>query len=406
MTADLTPTLPVDPHSSSPESRLRAVGDELVRSLREMLASIPNSPRTPTRLASHLSMSRVILSRVLGSLATPDVLESLQRIPGPESLRAAVAGARAAGANPASSARSLAAIDAFASLIRADYGTRASLNTAIGVLQPSLRAQSEASSRYQIHKGMRDVIGIGAEAWVLTAMVVPSPELRGEIDILRIEGALGIERSNPRANIHLCARGDRAPTAIDAALAMDTFCPHRPARTERITVGDMHLERLAGSHTGRSHLTDLLKASRERTARAGEGVIGRRGLRLGTMPDVPVRALLIDLLVPDGLHTDRGAVVTGHGRRSYDEALTQRPELAAELADATFAMDRAADESSWSTWPEWPQQSLLLDAMTRHLGLEGGRFTHHRFRLAHPIPGYRFETTLAPILGAGTSNVP
>ena len=42
------------------------------------------------------------------------------------------------------------AIEAFARLIRGDYGTRGSLNAAIGASRPELRASSEASARYQV----------------------------------------------------------------------------------------------------------------------------------------------------------------------------------------------------------------------------------------------------------------
>ena len=73
--------------SDRPEVSIAA---ELAASLRRMFAEIPDAPRRPSALATHLGVSRVLISRTLGAIALPNPLDMLQRVPGPETLRGIV----------------------------------------------------------------------------------------------------------------------------------------------------------------------------------------------------------------------------------------------------------------------------------------------------------------------------
>ena len=62
----------------------------LTSAFRRMFAEIPDAPQGPSALAAHLGVSRVLISRTLGAIALVNPLDTLQRVPGPETLRGIV----------------------------------------------------------------------------------------------------------------------------------------------------------------------------------------------------------------------------------------------------------------------------------------------------------------------------
>jgi hypothetical protein len=397
MTADLSPRPsrhPSDAHL--PEDRLQAVGEELVNAFRHLMASIPESTRSPTRLAKRFGMSRVIVSRLLGSLACADPLESLQRIPGPESLRVAAAGAMAAGADAAAVSRCTVAIEAFARLIRGDYGTRGSLNAAIGASRPELRASSEASARYQVYKGMRDLMGVAAEAWVMTAMLAPCVGDARSLEVVRVQGALGIGRADPFAAVHLCERPILGSTIHDIDIDLRDAGPNHAAPRETLHDATTKVHRLARHPAPCNVAVDLLTASRERMdVRTPAEAAGPR-LEIAITPDVPVRVLLVDVVLHESLASNLRVEIRGDERRGFDEprgSLAGHPGIG---TDKVLATELVRAGESPSSRAEWPQQGRLLERIIAELGRGSDRFTTHRLRLTHPIPGSRFGVTISP----------
>ena len=396
MTADLTPRIsrPAAHHFPS-EARLRAVGEELIAALRVLLKSIPGASASPTRLGARLGLSRVIASRMLGSLARDDALESMRRIPGPESLRVAATGAAAAGADVAAVARAIAAIEGFAVLIREEYGTRGLLHAALAELEPSLRAPVEAANRAQIHRSVRDLLGISAEAWVMTAMLAPSRSREGELELARVDGALGIERISRHANVHVRSSAGEARSSLAADIGLREGGPNAAAASESITLGAITIRRLESERATEEARTDLLAASHERidpTRRASEA---RGRLRLTTCPDIPVRELLIDVLLHDTLVADMAVRAFGHGRRSLDAMFEHEPAPTTRLTDPTMVAERLRADESSTEWTPWPQQRGLIRRLAARLGHESERFVNHRMRLTHPLPGFRLDVTVS-----------
>jgi hypothetical protein len=397
MTADLSPRPSRHPSDAPlPEDRLQAVGGELVNAFRHLMASIPESTRSPTRLAKRFGMSRVIVSRLLGSLACADPLESLQRIPGPESLRVAAAGAMAAGADAAAVSRCTVAIEAFARLIRGDYGTRGSLNAAIGASRPELRASSEASARYQVYKGMRDLMGVAAEAWVMTAMLAPCVGDARSLEVVRVQGALGIGRADPLAAVHVCERPILGSTFHDIDIDLRDAGPNHAASRETLHDDTTKVHRLASDPAPRNVAVDLLTARRERVdVRTPVEATGPR-LAMTITPDVPVRVLLVDVVLHESLASNLRVEIRGNERRGFDDSRGPRAGRPGIGTDTSLATELVRPGASPSPRAEWPQQGRLLERIVAELGHGSDRFTTHRLRLIHPIPGSRFDVTVSP----------
>ena len=106
-------------------------GNALAASLGKVLEAIPGGPMRPSALAQRLNVSRVLVSRTLGALASKDPLDALQRLPGPETLRVIVTAAQGAGVPAIRTAAANRDIESFAKLIRDSFGTRGALNAAI-----------------------------------------------------------------------------------------------------------------------------------------------------------------------------------------------------------------------------------------------------------------------------------
>lgn len=396
MTADLTPTTPSPaPAPPSHEAHLRVIGGELVASLRDMVASMPQSDSSPTRLASRLGMSRVLVSRMLGAITCVDALESMQRIPGPESLRTAATGASKAGASQSTVVRCRVAIDAFAALIRRGYGTRGQLHAVIADLQPALRTPFEAAARAQIHRSMRDLLGIAADAWVATILIVPSTTRRDVLEIARIEGALGVERAGSFANIHVCTRRAAHPSAMPLDIDLRDGGPNHPAPRAAFTAGGVTVERLADAPGGHDGPVDMLAAWHDRLTFSTPGNVPNPLPRLTICPDIPVRSLLVDVLLHDGLSPRAGVRILGHARRHLDEALAAEPSRAREVADPNILMQELDAEEHSAPWREWPRQQALIERVAARLGCDAGRFRNHRVRITHPVPGFRLDVMIA-----------
>ena len=397
MTAELSP-IPSRHRSDAPlpEARLRAVGEELVTAFRHLVASIPESTPSPTRLARRLGMSRVIVSRLLGSLACNDPLESLQRIPGPESLRVAAAGAATAGSDGPTVARCNVAIEAFAKLIRGDYGTRGSLNAAIGAARPALRASTVASARYQVYKGMRELMGIAAEAWVMTAVLSPSVGDARVLDVVRVDGAVGIDRADPFAAVHVCERPIPGSTRHDLGIDLHDAGPNPAASRETFHDDTIRVHRLAGQPAPLNGAVDLLTAVHERVDLRINAPAALPRLEITITPDVPVRVLLVDVLLHESLASMLRVEVRGNEPRGLDEPRGPRAERPEHRAGTPLAVESMPPGQPPSPRAEWPRQGSLLERIGAELGRGSDRFATHRLRLLHPVPGSRFEVTITP----------
>ena len=396
MTADLSPRQPRQSSDArTPEDRLRAVGEDLATAFRHLVASIPQTSTSPTLLARRLGMSRVIVSRLLGSLACADPLESLQRIPGPESLRVAAAGGTAAGADPAAVARCTIAIERFVRLIRDDYGTRGSLNAAIGAARPELRASSQASARYQVYKGMRDLMGVAAEAWVMTAVLAPGVDDERLLEVVRIQGALGIEQADPLAALHVCERPIVGSRRHDLGIDLQGFEPNQPAACETLDDGTARIHRLAGGRAPCNVAVDLLTGSRERMEIPAHARASAPSLEMRITPDVPVRVLLVDVVLHESLSSNLRVQIRGNERRGFDERPESPASLAADRGGLPIVTESIGPGTFLSARAEWPQQRSLMERIASALGRWPDRYVSHRLRLIHPIPGSRFDVTIA-----------
>ncbi|HCT45095.1 MAG TPA: hypothetical protein DF699_07775, partial [Phycisphaerales bacterium] len=173
------------------------IGQELATNLNLVLTEIEGCSMRPTDIARVLDTSRVMVSRLLSAIRKDDPIERLTRIPGPETLRSIVRAAGQHGVEAEHINAAEKAIEAFDELIREQFGTRSALNAALSNTNPNARSKFEQSSRYQVFKGMSQIVGAQSNLWLTTMMLTPSNDQPDGIDISTIHGTSGLRRLRP-----------------------------------------------------------------------------------------------------------------------------------------------------------------------------------------------------------------
>lgn len=179
------------------------IGNGLRTSLDQTIKSVPNCSGKPTETARMLNVSRVMLSRMLNAIKREDPIEVLTSLPGPESLRTIIWAATNAGAHFEYSEQAIEFVDSFERIIKDQYGTRSAFNAALSVYHDCSRDQFEQSSRYQVYKGMSQIMGVQSNVWISSITFTPSATDSEFIDVSTIHGTSGLRRLRPDTPIHL-----------------------------------------------------------------------------------------------------------------------------------------------------------------------------------------------------------
>jgi len=174
-----------------------ALGARLQLTLGAVLKHIDGCTQRPTDIARHLDVSRVMVSRLLNAIRKPNPIETLTRIPGPETLRSIVRAASKFGVSRAEIQDALISIDEFDSLIRDQYGTRTAMNAALSSANEQTLEKFEQSSRYQVFKGMSQIVGAQSSLWLTAMMLTENKDDPKGVDVSTIHGTSGLRRLRP-----------------------------------------------------------------------------------------------------------------------------------------------------------------------------------------------------------------
>lgn len=387
-------------------ARVTPIGEDLRRDLRLLADSLPREARRPSAMARELGLSRVIISRLLGAIAKDDPIEVLQRLPGPESLRAFVAAAVREGADDELASRAYASIERFAELIRHDFGTRGALHTALSPHQPASQLRVEHASRYQVFKGMREVLGVDADAWLTCMMFVPHPADDEAVSVTTIHGAIGMRRLRTDVNVYFtfglptgadsARRGPHASQDISPdSVRLDDCYTHEPATLDAERIGDQVFYRLVQDRVGRRASVDMLAVSHDPRGSRRHVTDGRRFAGVAAYPDVPVKLLVCDALVhrdiypgtrpePMAYHLGlRGPANPNDPRRDID-----RMPVREQVEDLSADVDRFHIH-------EVPQYARMVDRLCRHVGHPVDSLRVYRLRVAYPVHGFQHVLAFA-----------
>lgn len=273
--SDLNSSTQAEP--SDIEIRIFQIGSCLMDSLGRVLDAIPDTPQGPQALARHINVDKVLASRLLRAVRSPDEMAALHRFPGPEPLRRVLRGASKVGVDAALIASAEDAVDRFACLIRDDLGDRGALDAIVSAWVPEARREFELRSKQTAFKAMSQLKGARADAILATAIIHPAAD-DGRLDLVWLSGVSGLQRLRPGAAVKLATRrmipedSDRRPFALDGKpvdglheSVLDEFSGNPSPHIDTHHAGEVVHYTLGPAEFGPRHAQDIVIAEVNRS---------------------------------------------------------------------------------------------------------------------------------------------
>lgn len=371
---------------------VRSVGRDLSAGLKGLIAAIPEGPYGPSALARRVDVHRVIASKLLNTIERTDPYEVLHRIPGPDSLRAVARGAaRLEVAEPKVQAAQ-DAIERFSALIKR-FGTRSALNAAIISNNTGAQLQFEHSSRYLVYNGMRQTLGVEAEAWLTTMIFVPSKADESFLDSVTIHGALGMRRLRPDVNVYFTFGPPDSATEEDPSaspISLEAYYTNAPAALDTHVSNGQLVHRLANDTLGKHAVTDMLAVSQQSRAARRHATPDRPRRGLAIFADVPVKTLVADVLVPQDVFADSVAELIVYNPGARGPANPNDPSREIDRVEVPEQIEALGKHPERFTLAEVPNYADMVARACAPLGRDPSEFRVHRLRMAYPIHGFQY----------------
>jgi len=371
------------------------VGARLRSSIGPVLEGVSGCSLRPTELSRTLEISRVMLSRVLSAIGKEDSVEVLISIPGPETLRSIIRAAQKYGADHEYCQAAMQAIDGFDHLIRDQFGTRAALNAALSVKHDDTRQRFEQASRYQVFKGMSQILGFQGKVWLTCMMFTPNAEDCDTIDISTIHGTSGLRRLRPDAPIQLVyglplkyKSGRDFPVQMEFDLT--PFFSHIPAPLTVVEDQGKVISTFAPEIGGKDALYDMLDSVHVPAGLSKFPRPGQKTRGTSVVPDVPVVTLVNDVI----LHGDifKGAQpklivykTMGKGAADNEDPLRDTDRMATndEIASLGTGLTNLGIQ-------EIPKYQEMVNYLCEQNGFAPEEFRTYRLQVQYPVCGFQY----------------
>jgi hypothetical protein len=367
--------------------------------LHRLIDAIPGQWPRPTALARSININRVILSRLLNAMKSEQPLEMLQKLPGPESLRAIIDGIASQYDVPQRTIHNaLHHVDRFDALIR-QFGTRSALDAAISHTSHSFMARYEESARYGIYNGMRHIMGIEGDTWLMAMIFSPS-EHPESISVTTVHGAIAMRLLRPDVPVRFTFgppyKGHGiGEDPVEGDLNLEQFYANTPASLETERCGGQVVHRLVNAGLGKDNVVDMLAMAHNPRGAARYASNERRMGGAAVFCDIPVRTLHCDLFVHRDIFPDsapelriyhngaRGLVNPNDTSRELDRVTT---------AEAPQRLPAGLD---WLDLPSMPRYPAMMAHVFERSGLDFDAYRVHRLRIAYPILGFQHVLAFA-----------
>jgi len=373
----------------------KQIGDALKESIHLVLDAVPNCNLRPTNLARKLDVSRVMVSRIIGSVSKENSIETLTSIPGPETLRSVLRAACVSGVDEALTDDGLLAVEAFDRLIRDQFGTRAALNAALSTADADMLDKFEQSSRYQVFKGMSQILGVESKIWLTCMVLTPSKSEDDAIDITTIHGTSGLRRLRSDMPILLSYGipprykfGRQNPEQLE--LDLTPFFSHTPAPLIVVEESGQIINTFAPKIEGKDSLYDLIASVHIPNGSNRFASPGRTKRGTSVIPDVPVATLVSDLI----LHGDifegvepqlfvyktmvKGGADVEDPDRDIDRVVTND-----EIVDLGVGIQNL-------DIPDVPKYREMVNYLCDKNGYKPEEFRTHRLQIQYPVYGFQY----------------
>lgn len=385
-------------YTQATEPKPEHIGRTLGQSIHAVLQGIDGCSMSPTDLARRLDISRVIISRLLSAIRKADPIETLTRIPGPESLRTIVRAASAHGVSHAHIQHASQSIDAFDELIREHFGTRSALNAALSSTNPDAKSQFEQASRYQVFKGMSQIVGAQSKLWLTCMMLTPSKDKPDAIDISTIHGTSGLRRLRPDTPIRFVygmppEYEDKRQSPVRRGTDLSSFLVHDAAPLRVDEENGQIINTFAPEVAGKDDLYDMLAEVYIPNGSNRYAAPGRNYRGTTVIPDVPVVTLVSDVILCDDIF---------EGIEPELFLYNTMPRGGADIEDPKRDVDRVqtherlrnkgtgTEQLAIAEFPKYRDMVAYL-CEKNHTNPDDIR----TYRLAIPYPVYGFQHTIA-----------
>lgn len=380
------------------DARAAGVGVELGVAMRRLVGAVPGAPHKPTALARLLGVHRVIASQLMSALACEDPYEVLQRVPGPESLRAVAAGAAALEVPGELVAEANGAIEKFGSLIRQDFGTRGALNAAISPQGGQLQQRFEEASRYHVFKGMRQILGVESETWITSMIFVPAlpPNDDEAIAVTTIQGALGMRRLRPDAKAYFTFGppfnpSGSAPDPSKSAVGLQDLYTHAPARLETYVAPNKQLvHRLADDRLGKRAVADMVAVSHNPRGSQRYASEGRKYGGVVVYTDIPSKTLICDAILHDSVFPGSEPTFRVYKPGTRGPANPNDPSRDIDLIHFPEQIEVLGKSESRFTLSEVPNYDAMVTRVCDQIGVSIRSLRVYRVKIVYPVPGFQY----------------
>lgn len=389
--------------ATAPEALAEAteVGRLLAESLRELVRALPARLEGPSALAAATGASRVLVSRMLGAIAGTDPLDTLQRMPGPETLRGIVESIAALDVPRTRVAAAMRAIERFGNLIRESHGTRSALNAAICANAPSMQRRLELDSRQRVFNGMRELRGVEAETWLSTSIVVPDRDDPYRLSVLMLQGFIALRRLRLDVPVSFLfetmgAVGLARESAVNVpieAIKLDDLYTHRAASLEVAELGGTKIYRLVQDEIGRDAVSDMLALIHMPNWRSRYTVPARPLTGPFAQPPAPVKMLFFDVLFAEGVVDASAPELFAYGPSHRGGANVNDRTRDIDRVSVPERIEVVPRGSDRFDVPEVPNYRRMLERMAGSLGHDIDAMRLHRVRIPYPPFGYEFVST-------------
>lgn len=195
------------------ETRVVRTGDDLLASLTRVLGRVSGTSAGPQRLAKELGVDKVLASRLLKALRSPDGMTAMHRAPGPDLIRRVLRASARLGVPAEEIAAAEVATSAFEELIRTWAGDRTGLETVLSAWVPEARRDFEIRRKQAAFRAISQLKGVQADVFAETAIFWPSTD-GWKIDVVWIKSVIGLTRLRPGVAVKFTSRrGIEKPTA-------------------------------------------------------------------------------------------------------------------------------------------------------------------------------------------------
>lgn len=384
------------------EHRIAGAVRDLSTALRDVLGSLPGSPRRAVEVQRALGIKKDLANRVVRASEMPDPLASALVMPGPSPLRELLAAARACGTPEPCIERAERTVAEFERLIRDEIGDRVTFDGVVGSFLPETREKRELFLKQSVYRGMAQIKGACANAMMDTVFIWPADDAT-RLDAVWLSGWFGFQCVRPNATMHfrsthasttaapntLSLEGDSIDDPRD--LVLGAFSSISPEDIQIETRGLTTHYVVSNEHVGRRSATDIVLATYHKACmpRADEDANRKyRGasMEISTATKLAVFDVFLHEDVFPGVDPElRVYDTTIHGLADRNDPLRDCDVL--DVLETVLPLGRGTSGIRVS---ELPNYSDMIHTVFQRRGLDPAAFRGYRCRSRYPVYGSQF----------------